>query len=121
MTARFTSHGSFLLLAGLCAAAAPASAQYGGYGEAPLGYGPPPVYRPYNAPPAVGREYGRSYDDEYAPRGPRPLSARAVVDQLEDAGYEDVGRPRFTGTLYIVQVTGPAGVRRNWSSTPFGA
>lgn len=91
----------------------PASAQYyygPSYG-APA-YGPPPAPYSYNAPPPVGREYGRSYDDEYAPRGPRPLSARAVVDQLEDAGYEQVGRPRFTGTLYIVQVTGPAGVRQ---------
>jgi hypothetical protein len=107
MTAR-TLLTSTLLLAGL--AAAPASAQY--Y----YGYGPRedwgPRYAPgpysYNAPPPVAR----GYDDDYPPRAPRPLSARAVIDRLEDMGYDDVGAPRFTGTLYIVVATAPGGLRQ---------
>lgn len=111
--------GSSVLL--LLGSSLPGSAQYY-YGPAygppaygpPPAYAPPPAYGPYNAPPPPGREYGRGYQgDEFAPpRAPRPLSARAVIDRLEDMGYEDVGRPRFTGTLYVVQATGPGGVRQ---------
>lgn len=115
MTALHTSLRAALLACAAGAVAMPASAQYyygPGYGSP--GYGPPPGYYSYNAPPPPGREYGRAYDDEEypPPRAPRPISARTVADRLEDMGYDDVGRPRFTGTLYIVEATGPGGVRQ---------
>ena len=117
MTARLPLLRTSLLLLAGAAWSQPASAQYyygPAYGYPPPAYAPPPpAYGGYNAPPPPGREYGRGYDDDYPPpRHPRPLSARAVVDRLEQMGYDDVSQPRFTGTLYIVQATGPGGVRQ---------
>ena len=92
---------STLLLLAAGGLATPVAAQYDGPA---YGYGPPEYGRPYgpysyNAPPPP-REYGRDYDEDGPPaRAPRPLSARAVVDSLERMGYENVGAPRFTGTL----------------------
>lgn len=93
------------LLAASALIAAPASAQYypgPGYYPGPYSYNAPP-------PPAY---YGRPYyGDEPMQAGPRPISPQAVVDRLEDQGYEDVGRPRFTGTVYVVDATAPGDMR----------
>lgn len=100
-------HGlAALLLAGAALAATPAAAQYV-YG--PPGYYPGPYT--YNAPPPPSGYYGRPYDDDGMRYGPRPIPPRVVVERLEDQGYDDVGRPRFTGTLYIVEATAPGDVR----------
>lgn len=112
MTIRLAFRSTLLLLAA-GSLATPAGAQY--YYGPDYGYGPPEYGRPagpysYNAPPP--REYGREYDDDYpAPRMPRPLSARMVADRLEQMGYERVGTPRFTGTLYKVHASA-GGVRQ---------
>lgn len=115
MTARLPLLRTSLVLLAGAAWSQPAGAQYyynPAYGPPPPAYAPPP-YGGYNAPPPPGREYGRGYDYDYPPpRQPRPLSARTVVDRLEQMGYDDVSQPRFTGTLYIVQATGPGGVRQ---------
>lgn len=84
------------LLATGALAALPAAAQfYGGY--------PPPYV--YNAPPPSSAYGDRGYSDA------RRVSPASIVDRLEDQGYEDVGRPRFTGTLYLVEATAPGGMR----------
>ncbi|HMO30395.1 hypothetical protein [Enterovirga sp.] len=110
MTARSALTSSmFLLLAGAFSAS-PASAQYYvelGYG---FGYSLPASPYFYNEPPPPG--YDRPRGRHPAARAPRPLPAGAIVDRLEEMGFEDVGRPRFTGTLYIVQATGPGGMRQ---------
>lgn len=116
-------------LALLTTAALPAAAQY--YGEA-VPYGPPYNASPYNAPPPpppgaygpwgrgappVETGYRRgpwgadSYGRTEAYPEARRLRPREVVERLEDMGYEDVGRPRFTGTLYLVEATAPGDVR----------
>lgn len=96
------------LLAGLAAASGaaliggPAAAQpYGGYGYgAPYMYNTPTPYPYYGGPP------------QPAPyRAARPLRPGAIVDQLEDQGYEDIGRPRPYGGTYVVDATAPGGGR----------
>lgn len=86
------------LMAAILLGPLPASAQfYGGY------YG----RTPYNMPqPPLGY-----YDPDSPYPAPRRISADRVVERLEDMGYEDVGRPRFTGTLYIVEATTRHGMR----------
>lgn len=75
---------SLLAAVALVGLAAPASAQwYGGYG--------------YNAPPPP---YG-----DPAPAYGRPLPRDAIVERLEDRGFDDVGRPRFNGNAYVVEAT----------------
>ncbi|WP_375460329.1 hypothetical protein [uncultured Enterovirga sp.] len=92
-----------LCLAALSAATAAQAQFYGGY--PPAGY--PPAYGYYNAPPPPEPYYeGRPY------AGPRVISPRAVVDRLEDLGFDDIGRPHFSGTLYTVDATGPGGARQ---------
>lgn len=95
-------------LAGTAAAATPAAAQfYGYYG----GYSynvPPPYPGPYGGPRPYGYGYG---PDPYARPAPQPLPPRLVIERLEQQGYEDVSRPRFTGTLYIVEATTPGDIR----------
>lgn len=74
-----------LAAAALAGLSAPAGAQwYGGY--------------TYNAPPPP---YG--YPD---PAYRRPLPRDVVVERLEDLGFDDVGRPRFDGDVYVVEATG---------------
>ncbi|MDB5590078.1 MAG: hypothetical protein JWR86_603, partial [Enterovirga sp.] len=90
---------STAVLAGAAAAPGPAEAQYyGGYGAPGYGY--------YNAPPPAAPFYGPS---PYG--GPRLMSSRQVVDRLEDMGYDVIGRPHFSGTLYTVDARGPGDVR----------
>ncbi len=105
------------LLAGAVTLAGPASAQFYGYGygaPAPYSYNaPPPAYgpRPYGGGPYGRGPYGRGpYGDESDGQA-RTLPARAIVDRLEDMGYEDIGRPRFTGTIYVVDATAPGDIR----------
>jgi hypothetical protein len=75
-------------VAALAMVAQPAAAQwYGG------GYS-------YNAPPPP---YG------YGDRDERPLPRREIVDRLEDRGFEDIGRPRFDGSVYVVEATSRRG------------
>lgn len=81
----------------LLSGVAPAAAQFF---ERP--YGP----FPYNAPPPVFDPFG---DDRFGGRGPLPPSA--IIDRLEDRGFEDVGRPRFNGRAYVVDATTPRGRR----------
>lgn len=80
---------------------------YGYYG----GYSynvPPPYPGPYGGPRPYGYGYG---PDPYARTGPQPLPPRVVTERLEQQGYEDVSRLRFTGTLYIVDATAPGDMR----------
>lgn len=95
-------------VAGAAAVATPAAAQfYGSYG----GYSynvPPPYPGPYGGPRPYGYGYG---PDPYARPAPQPLPPRVVIERLEQLGYEDVSRPRFTGTLYIVEATAPGDLR----------
>jgi hypothetical protein len=77
-----------LLLAAL--AAGPAAAQW---------FGGPPGPFVYNRPPPVFRG------------NDRPLPPYVVVDRLEAQGYEDVGRPRYNGSVYEVEATGLSGAR----------
>jgi hypothetical protein len=80
-----------LLIAGaaLASASLPAAAQwYGG------------SYR-YNAPaPPYG--YG-------GPSYARPLPRGAIVERLEDRGFEEVGRPRLEEDVYVVEATSRRG------------
>ncbi len=79
-------HLKSLLVVGtaLVGLTAPASAQwYGGSS-------------PYNAPPPP---YGYGGGSAYG----RPLPRDAIVDRLEDRGFDDVGRPRFDGSVYVVE------------------
>ena len=76
----------YLLVVGAAVAglASPASAQwYGGSS-------------PYNAPPPP---YGYGGSPAYD----RPLPRDVIVDRLEDRGFDDVGRPRFDGSVYVVE------------------
>jgi hypothetical protein len=79
-----------LLIAGVALAglAWPAAAQW--YGGA----------YPYNSPPPYG--YG-------GPSYARPLPRDVIVERLEDRGFEDVGRPRFDGSVYVVEATSRRG------------
>jgi hypothetical protein len=53
----------------------------------------------YNRPPPVFRG------------NDRPLPPYVVVERLEAQGYEDVGRPRYNGSVYEVEATGLSGAR----------
>jgi hypothetical protein len=75
----------YLLVVGAAVAglASPASAQwYGGSS-------------PYNAPPPPYGYGAGAYG--------RPLPRDVIVDRLEDRGFDDVGRPRFDGSVYVVE------------------
>ncbi|NNM71297.1 hypothetical protein [Enterovirga aerilata] len=79
-----------LLIAGaaLAGLASPAAAQwYGG------------TY--YNAPPPPYGYGGPAYA--------RPLPRDLIVERLEDRGFEDIGRPRFDGSVYVVEATSRRG------------
>jgi hypothetical protein len=52
----------------------------------------------YNRPPPIVREA-------------RPLPPYAIVERLEAQGYENVGRPRFDGSVYEIEATGLSGAR----------
>lgn len=84
------------LIAAVALVAGPASAQFF---ERP--YGP----FTYNSPPAV-------FDplEAWVGRGV-PLSPSAIVERLEDRGFDDVGRPRSNGQAYVVEATSPRGRR----------
>jgi hypothetical protein len=73
--------------------AMPAQAQW--Y-ERPPGYDRP---EPYDRAPPVFRGNAR------------PLSPDAIVERLEERGFEDVGRPRYNGSTYQVDATSPRGQR----------
>lgn len=88
---------ALVLLAAAAGATAAEAQFYGGY---------PPAYGYYNAPPPP-----EPYVDSRPYGQPRPLSPRAVVDRLDELGYEDIGRPIFSGTLYTVDATSPGGRR----------
>ena len=107
---RLSRAGSIVAgLAASMAAAGPAAAQYyygPGYG-APYSYNVPPPAGGYYGGPYGGRPYGG--DEQYP--AVRTLSARQVIDRLEDQGYEDIGRPRFTGATYVLDATGPGDIR----------
>ncbi|TDR93868.1 hypothetical protein [Enterovirga rhinocerotis] len=105
---RMTLLRSTLLAASALAAGAASAQYYYGPPPAPYAYNAPPPMVGYGPPPPM---YGGYYDE--APRpGPRPISARTVVNHLQAMGYRQVGRPRFTGSLYIVQATAPDGMRQ---------
>ena len=59
--------------------------------------GPPRPYM-YNRPPPIVRDA-------------RPLPPYAIVERLEEQGYENVGRPRFDGSVYEIEATGLSGAR----------
>jgi hypothetical protein len=82
-----------LLLAGLALSglAGPAAAQW--YGR-PYGYG-------YGYPPPPG----------YDPREADFLSPGEIVDRVEAAGFDVLGRPRYTGRDYVVEATTRSGAR----------
>ena len=84
----------FLLLASaaLALAGSPAAAQW---------YGGPPGPYLYNTPAPP-----------YGSRGPasdRPLPRSVIMDRLEAQGFDEVGRPRFEGEVYVVEAISPAG------------
>lgn len=80
-----------VLLLGLSMVSSPAPAQFFGNNvPGPPGfYGSGPVFRGYQ----------------------RPVPPDDVVDRLEDNGFEDVSRPRFDGSNYLVDATDPRGRR----------
>lgn len=82
------------LLAAACGFAFPAWAQW----DRPNPYS-------YNRPPPP---YGAHQPEEMRAR---PLPPDVVTDRLEDRGYDDVSRPRFDGSVYIVEATNLAGQR----------
>ncbi|MDB5558512.1 MAG: hypothetical protein JWQ36_1446 [Enterovirga sp.] len=67
------------------------------------------------ASPAAAQWYGRSYNAPPPPYGygereyARPLARDEIVDRLEDRGFEDVARPRFDGSVYVVEATSRRG------------
>lgn len=82
-----------ILLAALASLpAVPAAAQWYDRGYGAYGYNSPPPISPYNGAP-IDRA--------------RPLPPFEIVDRLEDQGYDEIGRPRFDGSVYVVEATGP--------------
>ena len=59
---------------------------------------------PYNRPPPL-------WPFEDPGERVRPLPPFAVVNRLEDQGYDDVGRPRYDGSTYVIDATAPDGRR----------
>jgi hypothetical protein len=67
--------------------------------------------------PAAAQWYGRSYRynapaPPYGYGGPsyaRPLPRGAIVERLEDRGFEEVGRPRLEEDVYVVEATSRRG------------